>query len=146
MKKERFKVVPSVYVILQQEGKILLSLGQNTGYADGFYGLFAGHLDGNESARQGLIREVKEEIGINILEQDLELKLTMHRLQPDREAIDLFFVADHWQGQIINNEPEKCGGLEFFAKTALPDNIVPYLKDAFLAIEHGRIYAEYGWL
>lgn len=145
MKKERFKLVPCVYVILEREGKILLSLRQNTGYTDGFYSLVAGHLDGDETAKQGIIREAKEEIGIDIQEQDLELKLTMHRWQPDRENIDLFFIAHHWQGEITNKEPEKCGGLEFFEKSPLPSNTVPYIREALLAIARGKTYAEFGW-
>ena len=38
MPKERFKVVPAVYLIIKNDNKILLSLRENTGYMDGYYG------------------------------------------------------------------------------------------------------------
>ena len=49
--KKRFKLIPSVYIILVKDGKTLLLRRQNTGYEDGNYGLVAGHADGDESAR-----------------------------------------------------------------------------------------------
>lgn len=57
MSKERFRLIVAVYLILRQNGKILLARRANTGYADGFYSLPAGHLDGDELATEGMARE-----------------------------------------------------------------------------------------
>lgn len=46
---QRFKLILSVYLIFERDGKVLLLKRQNTGYEDGNYGLVAGHADGNES-------------------------------------------------------------------------------------------------
>lgn len=64
--KERFKYIGSSYLILIKEGSILLLKRANTGFMDGYYSLPAGHLDGDETAREGGSREIKEEIGIDI--------------------------------------------------------------------------------
>lgn len=64
MPKERFKIVPSVYLILMKDNKILFSRRYNTGYFDGYYSFPAGHLDGGETLKQAMVRETEEEIGI----------------------------------------------------------------------------------
>lgn len=57
-------VVLSGYIILEQDGKLLMMRRHNTGYQDGKYGLPSGHLEEKEFATVGTIREVAEEIGI----------------------------------------------------------------------------------
>lgn len=79
MKKERFKFIPSVYLILLKDNKILLLRRYNTGFRDGEYSFVAGHLDGNETLRQAMIREAKEEANIELDLTDLELVHTMNR-------------------------------------------------------------------
>jgi len=64
---------------LIKDNKILLYLRQNTGFADGFYSLVAGHVDGNEKVRSSMITEAKEEVGIVILPEDLEITCVMHK-------------------------------------------------------------------
>ena len=146
MPQDRFKLIPAVYLILQRKpGEALLSLRQNTGYADGMYSLVSGHVDGNEPARAALCREAKEEAGITLIPENLDLRLTLHRLSFDSERIDLFFSASHWQGEIVNTEPHKCGGLSFFPLDDLPNHTVPYIRSSLLAIAQEVNYLEYGW-
>ena len=45
---EKFKLIPSVYLLFRNGDKILLLRRANTGYEDGNYGLVSGHVDGNE--------------------------------------------------------------------------------------------------
>lgn len=92
MSKERFKVVPAVYLIVKNGDNILLSLRENTGYMDGYYSLVAGHVDGNEPARFACIREANEEAGMELKIDDLKPSCIMHRLTPERECIDMFLL------------------------------------------------------
>lgn len=144
MKKERPKVCLNVYLLLQQNNKILLSLRQNTGYEDNKWSLVAGHCESKEAATQALIREAQEEIGITIDPKELEVSHVMHR-QTDRENIDMFISCKKWNGSIANIEPEKCGELEFFELDKLPENTIPYIKDALIHIKNGKLYSEQGW-
>ncbi|MGB2762695.1 MAG: NUDIX domain-containing protein [Minisyncoccales bacterium] len=90
MLKERFKITPSVYLVLIKDDKILLSRRYNTGYFDNHYSFPAGHLDGEETLKQAMIREAREEIGIVLNPKDLELIHTMNRRIPDNERVDFF--------------------------------------------------------
>ncbi len=144
MKKERFKIVPSCYLILVDNNKTLLGLRQNTGYEDGKYGLVAGHVEAGESVIKGLIRETREEIGIELDPQYIRHVRTQYRMSADERA-DFFFIAEKWQGEITNCEPHKCISLEWFLLTNLPENTIPYIRYVLDATARGEIYSEFGW-
>lgn len=73
MAKERHKLIPSVYLILIKDNKILLLRRYNTGFMDGYYSFPAGHVEPNETLTQAMVREAKEEIGIDVNQKDLKL-------------------------------------------------------------------------
>lgn len=125
---DRHRLVPAVYLLLRKEDEILLLRRFNTGYHDGEYSLPAGHLDGGESAAQAMIREVQEEVGIDLRPEQLKLVHTMHRQSTDpelHERLDLFFEATEWTGTPANMEPNKCDELRWSSLSDLPDNVVP---------------------
>ncbi|MDD2909841.1 MAG: NUDIX domain-containing protein [Candidatus Pacebacteria bacterium] len=128
MNKERFKTINAVYLILIEGGKILLSDRLNTGYFDGFYSLPAGHVEKGETLKEAMIREAKEELGINLLE--LDLVHVMYRNILDKERISFFFKCKKYQGVIKNMEAEKCDDLSWFDVNDLPENMIPYTKEA----------------
>ncbi len=141
----RFTYIASVYLFLIDGNKILLSRRFQTGFEDGNYSVPAGHLDGNETAREGCAREIKEEIGINIKVDDLEIAHVMHRKGPTNERIDFFFTAKTYTGEITNCEPDKCDDLTWFDLDNLPENIVKYVKVAIEQYRNGTIYSEFGY-
>ena len=98
MRKERPKVIPTVYLFLIKGNKILLSRRYNTGLQDGKYSFPAGHLKGDdETLRQTMIREAREEVGIEIHPTDIELIHVIHRKQQeptDERRINFFFYSE----------------------------------------------------
>lgn len=142
--KTRFKLILSVYLILVKDGKVLLLRRANTGYEDGKYGLPSGHADGGESGRSAIVREAEEEAGVNIEPADLSFAHCMHRIQND-ERVDFFYTAEKWQGGPRNMEPEKCDDLSWFPLDSLPDNIIPYIRQALECYQQGIAYSEFGW-
>ena len=92
--KKRFKVVPACYLILIKDDKILLLKRCNTGFEDGNYSFIAGHLDGDETFKQAMVREAKEEAGISLDPDKLEIINVMHRSKKgnDFERIDIFMT------------------------------------------------------
>lgn len=144
MKKDRFKLVTAVHLLLLDGGKILLLRRYNTGYKDGFYSVVAGHLDGNERAISAMAREAKEEAGIILKETDLSFIHVSHR-RSDEERIDFFFAAEKWEGSIENKEPHKCDDLRWFSINDLPENMVPYVKKAIDNYRENIAFGQFGW-
>jgi 8-oxo-dGTP pyrophosphatase MutT (NUDIX family) len=142
---DRFTYIGSSYLFLIREEKILLLRRANTGFMDGFYGVPAGHLDGNESARAGGAREFNEEIGITVRPEDLQVVHVMHRKAAKDERFDFFMTADTYEGEIQNCEPNKCDGLNWFPLNRLPENMVDYVKVAIKKYQEGELYSEFGY-
>jgi 8-oxo-dGTP diphosphatase len=142
---ERFKLIPSIYLILEREGQILLSRRCNTGFEDGNYGLVAGHAEEHEAMSAAMAREAKEEAGITIHPEDLQEVVTMHRNCGNHERVDFFFTTSIWEGEIQNREPDKCDDLSWFPIGDMPHNVIPYIKEAIGCFETGKTYVEWGF-
>lgn len=127
------------------EGKLLLGRRCNTGFKDGQYSVPGGHVEKGEIPKDALCREMKEEVGVGISLQDVELVHTMYRLQDEQERIDFFFLVKKWSKEPQNMEPEKCDDLAWFPLTDLPHNTVDYVRVALNHYGEQEIYSEFGW-
>ena len=142
--KNRHRIIPAVFLVLLQEGNVLLQRRKNTGHEDGNYSLVGGHFEGNESATAVLIREAKEEIGIVLDPSELKLSYVLHK-KIDDERLDLFFIAKKWKGTPKICEPNKCDDLKYVSLTTLPINTTAYIAQALNDIKNNIIYGEFGW-
>ena len=82
---EHYRSYSAVFPILLREGphgrEVLLHLRQNTGYMDGTWDFAgSGHVDENETARQAVARECREELGIAVDPADAEFVHLCHRV------------------------------------------------------------------
>lgn len=141
---DRFKLIASLYLILIKDNNILLMRRKDTGFEDGNYGLPSGHLENNETLTQGLSREAKEEIGIEIQPPDLQLVQVMHRKHEDIRT-DFFFTTKAFKGTPTNCEPEKCDDLKWFPLNQLPPNTINYIRLAINNYLKSISYTEVGW-
>jgi 8-oxo-dGTP diphosphatase len=144
MPKERFKLIAEVSLFLFREDEVLLLRRVNTGYEDGNYHVIAGHLEGNEEITMAMIREAKEEAGIEISPDDIKVVGVMHR-RVEEERICFFCTASKWTGEIVNAEPHKCDDLSWFHLDNLPENIVPFVRRALQNYQSGRFYDKSDW-
>lgn len=147
MKKEHFKLLCAVYLILKRSGKVLLLRRFNTGFEDGNYGLVSGHIDGGESMFSAMTRETKEEVGIELEPKDLKVVHIMHRKceSPDYERFCVFLEATKYSGEIKNMEPNKCDDVGWFSANDLPKNTITYIKRAIEYSDNGIFFSEDGW-
>ena len=146
--KKRHMNIPASYLVLTNEdGKVLLLRRYNTGFKDGQYSLVAGHVDEGENFTQALIREAKEEAGITVTPEQVNICHVMHRKSDTdgSERVDVFCIVKNWQGEVENKEPHKCDELSWHDLDSLPDNIIPYIKHALEAIKEQQPYSEFGW-
>jgi 8-oxo-dGTP diphosphatase len=142
---ERFKLIPAVYLVLRRGDEVLLLQRANTGYQDGNYSVVAGHIDGDELGTAAMIREAKEEAGIDIAPEDLRFVHLVHRLNRETgdERMDVFYEAYNWSGEITNVEPHKCSDLSWFPMDRLPANMLPLIKNVLTAVKNNEYYSEY---
>ncbi len=144
MPKDRFQVGAAVHLFLIKDNQILLAKRANTGFGDGLYGIPQGHIEAGESPTQAMIREAQEEIGVEILPQDLKMVLNVY------SKIELtyscwFFTTKKYSGEIINAEPDKCAEIKFYPLDKLPENIIPYIKKSIECYQKGITFYENGF-
>jgi len=132
----------TVHLFFFRNNQILLLRRFNTGFRDGEYSVPAGHLDGGETVMQAAVREAEEETGVQIAEIDMTFSTVMHRIEDD-ERVDFFVEVHNWQGEPFNAEPEKCDDLRWVDTHTLPDNTIPYVRQALAQHLAGHRFAEY---
>ena len=147
---KRFKCKVGVFALVIEDGKILLLRRFQTGTEDGMYVLPMGGHDGKTPLTQSVIREAKEEVNIDIKEENLTMCHVMHRMHhmPNNlsfEQIDVMFQVNAYEGIVQNNEPENCDDVAFFPLHNLPKNTSPCIKKALNCICNGQFYSEFGW-
>ena len=140
----RTKVYLAVHLFLIQDNKLLLLRRFNTGYEDGKYSVCAGHVEANENYIDAMIREAKEEIGIDIEKDDLKPIQIMHR-QSESERMDYFFECTKYTGTISNCEEDKCDELKWVELNNLPNNTIPYIKHAVHEYLNQKTFTDFGW-
>jgi len=147
--KNRYKLIPEVFIMLIRDGKILLSRRFQTGYEDGNYGLPGGHGEEGETMSEGIIREVMEELGIEIDKADCRFVLAQHRWCPDvgnpHARVGFYFAPSRWVGEPVNKEPNKCDDLQWFPLDALPTNTIGHIRNAIESYRNNISYSEYDW-
>ena len=70
----------------------------------------AWHIDWNEKVSEALIREMKEELDINVIKYEL-VHTTYRKLEDSREYIDFYFKVLEYTWEIKIWEPDKCSEL-----------------------------------
>jgi len=117
---------------------------QGSGYYDGWYSVPAGHVEAGELPVAGLVREVSEELGIDLDPKNIRPVHTMYRTKQDEtgDRLDLFFTTSTWQGEIKNAEPQKCNDIAWFPLDALPENLMHHVRGALQNFQKGISYSE----
>jgi len=138
-----YTVAITSYVLFLNGDDVLLSRRAQTGYRDGEYGLPSGHVDEKEYALTAAIREAKEEVGVDIKQDELKFVHVMHRHCGDHERIEMFFMTKKWNGELVNAEPNKCDEIRWVNINDLPENTIPYIKMAIDNYRQGIEYSEF---
>ena len=142
---EKQSLKAAAYLILEDDGKILLLKRQNTGFRDGYWSLVAGHVDRGEDYKTAMVREAKEEAGIDIHRENIRPYTIMHRDSDDSPYVDVFFHATEWSGEVKNKEPELCEELEWFDISNLPEKTIPFVRKAIEEGGENLDYMDHGW-
>jgi len=137
LEKEQF--LSAIYLIIKNEKKeILLQRRQGTKLWCGYLALPAGHIDKGENAYDAVIREAKEELGIEISLDDIgDSFIANRRNKTLKPYYDVYFEINNYEGTITINEPEKCSELVWCNIKKLPDDMINFEKVAIINNEKG---------
>ena len=140
----------SYVLVSNDEGKIAFVLRSNTDWMNSYYGLPSGKTEKKESFAAGAVREAKEEIGIDVTEQQLKPAIVVHRFSTnqdkgDMEWVDMYFEVSEYGGEAHNAEPHMHSELAWLDPEDLPENVIPSVAASLKAWREGKTYFEYGW-
>lgn len=134
----------SVYVITERDGKVPVFLRHGTKWMRGYYAIASGQVEPQESLKEAAARELKEELGLVVGLEDLELVHCQYRNQGlEDEWVAVFFRARKWTGEPVVGEPDKHGDLKWYDLKHLPQPMIPYMQTALDAIGQGLLYSEF---
>jgi 8-oxo-dGTP diphosphatase len=142
---EKHIIVPVVCLLLECEGKWFVGRRQNTGYCDGCLNMPAGHIDPDETPREAAVREAKEEVGIDVVQDDIEFMHVQYNRNSDgtHDRTHYYFKIVSCDLNPINTEPEKCSEVLWIPVGTQLDEFVPFMKEALEAIQAGEQYSEF---
>lgn len=133
-----------VLLLLIRDGRLLLALRENTGYADGLWNVPSGKLEAGEDLLSAIIREAKEEIAIDLAEA--RLATVLHVRNPGGHArVGMFFEATSWTGEPHNAEPHKCAGIGWYPLDSLPPNTISYTTAGVALYRRNLPFGLLGW-
>ncbi len=138
--------LPTVaHTFIHRDNKVLLARRKNTNFHDGKYGPVGGHLEQGESIKQAAKREIQEEIGVDVVEDDLRIIGVSHYMSKSgNEGIDFFLTTNRWKGEPYAKS--ECDIIEWFEVGNLPENIIPFVKRAIEChFISGNWFDEIGW-
>lgn len=107
--------------------EVLLYLRQGTGELDGYWTLACGgHVKPEETLDQAIVRETREEIGLD-LRRFGELRQVGAFLAEPRSYWNVltvvYEVSLDMEVEVRNMEPDQCGELRWFGLDELPENL-----------------------
>jgi 8-oxo-dGTP diphosphatase len=138
-------IIPAVALILECDGKIFVGRRQNTGYCDGCLNMPAGHIDPNETPKEAAVREVKEEVGIDVEPDALEFVHVQYNRNAEgrHDRTHYYFKIVRCDLNPINTEPTKCSEVLWIPLYTRLDEFVPFMQEALRALSEGKQYSEF---
>lgn len=125
------RISPAVMVLIQRGDDLLL--GRSPHFKPGVFSALAGFVEAGETLEQCAVREVREEVGVEIA----NLRYFRSQPWPFPNSLMLAFFADY-AGGVITPDPSEIEAADWFPRSALPllpdpVSIARQLIDAALA-------------
>lgn len=110
------KISPAIIVAITCNNKILLA--RNLNFPGNWYSLIAGYVDIGESFEEALIREVKEEVGVDIK----NIHYYKSQPWPLSGSVMIGFIAEADETQPISIDEKEIADAAWFTRENLPDH------------------------
>lgn len=114
-------------LFFNEKNEVLLMERTGTGKFDGEFCAPAGQVEFGEPVIKAAVREIKEEVGVDVNMADLVFEGTMDRPRgigtPGLRVINFYFSCRKWVGEIRNMEPNKHADPQWYALDKLPEGL-----------------------
>jgi len=127
-------IIVSAVALLDHDERVLISKRPKGKYMSGFWEFPGGKLEVGETPEECLIREIKEEIDIN-LSNFCFSPLTFSLNEYDEvNILLLLYVCREWEGIILGKEKQELKWVfpkDLYNKNLLPTNkeLIPFVRD-----------------
>lgn len=126
--------------IIIRDGKTLLAKRKNTGFRDGTWGSFGGHVEFGESITKTIAREAREELGIEI--GNLRFLYCSNIVKDGKHYFDISFLADIVSGEPRIVDTDRIETIGWFPIDALPTPLFEPVQFALDAYHGGPSFRE----
>ena len=110
MKKKNIYI--STIALIDWQGKVLISLRPEKKILPNFWEFPGGKINTNESPEDSIIREIKEELSIDINKKSLKPLSFNTYTYEDFHAVIFFYISRSWKGNPISKENQKILWIE----------------------------------
>jgi 8-oxo-dGTP diphosphatase len=137
----RFRTILTTRLLLEYREHTLYLLQTPTN--GGGYTLPGGKIEGEEFAKEALIREAFEEIGITLTKKSLKMVHVMHKRLKSTTEIIFFFRARTWTGEIAVKETDKFKEAKWLPNDEAPKRLPSVIKAAMSKINEDKVFSQY---
>jgi len=135
---DRHSIRAAAFVLLIKDGQTFLLRRQNTGWADGMLTVPSGHVDADETVPQAAIKEVREEAGVIVKEEDLEF---LHVQYVYDTYVNFYFKTEKWEGEPHVAEPHLASEAQWAPLDDLPADMIYHIKAMLLESMQGNYFS-----
>ena len=127
-------IIVSAFTLVDHDGRVLISKRPAGKHMSGFWEFPGGKLEIGETPEECLIREIKEEININ-LSNFCFSPLTFSLNEYDEfNILLLLYVCREWEGLILGKEKQELKWVfpkDLYNKNLLPADkeLIPFIRD-----------------
>lgn len=137
----RFRTILTARLLLEyREHTLYLSQAKSNGES---FTLPGGKIEGEEYAKEALIREAFEEAGIILTKKSLHLVHVVYKRLHSTTEIIFFFRAAAWKGELKVNEPDKFKDTVWLPNDEPPSRLPAVIKSAMNKIAKGKIFSQF---
>jgi 8-oxo-dGTP diphosphatase len=102
--------------------------------------LVGGHVEFLESLKSALKREIEEEVGVKVKEENLIFQYIIDRQLGTQHKIHFFFRTTDWENDPCNKEVDRHLAGAWHSLNELPTNLGPLARRAIQSLNNDELY------
>lgn len=143
MTEDRQQALVDVRVLVLRDQHVLL-MRLSSGLFDGCWNLPGGHVMPDENAVAAAVRELQEEVALDVRPEDLTFRSVTHHRPPTRsEKVTFTFSTDVFMGEPLAAEPHRADVVCWTAWDDLPERLMAQAAVSLELFRSGQHFATF---